>query len=24
MLIKFEENLRCWVGWLGQLTWNDP
>jgi len=21
---KFEENLRWWVDWLGQLTWNDP
>jgi len=24
LLIKFEENLRWWVDWLGQLTWNDP
>jgi len=24
MLLKFEENLRWWVDWLGQLTENDP
>jgi len=24
LLIKFEENLRWWVDWLGQLTWNEP
>jgi len=22
--MKFEENLRWWVDWLGQLTENDP
>jgi len=22
--MKFEENLRWWVNWLGQLTHNDP
>jgi len=22
--MKFEENLRGWVYWLGQLTENDP
>jgi len=24
VLIKFEENLKWWVDWLGQLTRNDP
>jgi len=22
--MKFEENLRWWVDWLGQFTENDP
>jgi len=22
--MKFKENLRWWVDWLGQLTENDP
>jgi len=22
--MKFDENLRWWVDWLGQLTENDP
>jgi len=24
LLMKFKENLKWWVDWLGQLTWNDP